>query len=271
VRLNGGRLGARQGPTAFRAALARFGGQFDALESRVLDVQVYDAGDVVPAEGDDSAALEATHDRVEGVATRLHEQGLLPVCIGGGHDLSLPTIRALSRARGSALGGINFDAHLDVRQRVGSGMPFRRLIESGSLDPKCFVELGLGRFVNDQADLRWLSERGARLVFADEVLGGGLKLASMFDQAFSEGRLGFVSIDLDGIDQSMMAGVSATNPLGLSVWHAAQLAEAAGRNPSVQHFDLMELSPEHDTTGASARVAASLFLSFIAGLGARES
>jgi formiminoglutamase len=134
VQLNGGRTGAREGPRAFRAALARFGVPWDGLNQQSIDVGIFDAGDVEPAPGSDEAALLETHRRVEAAVRALQERGLVTVCIGGGHDLTLPSARAAAEVHGGGLGGVNFDAHLDVRARVGSGMAFRRLIEGGHLE-----------------------------------------------------------------------------------------------------------------------------------------
>lgn len=267
VRLNGGRFGAAQGPAAFRAALAGYGTPWDGRRGAPLDAKVFDAGDVVPAPGDDERALLATHERVESAVRELHQLGLLPVCIGGGHDLALPAVAALSAHARAAVAGINLDAHLDVRERIGSGMPFRRLIESGKLDARRFAEVGLGRFANDEADLRWAKERGATLLFTEDVLDSDLD--SAFD-AIASSEHAFVSVDLDALDGSEVPGVSALNPLGLSVRHAAQLAERAGALPNVSQFHLMELSPPHDPSGRSARVAAHLFLAFLAGFCTRS-
>jgi formimidoylglutamase len=269
VRLNGGRPGARGGPTALRAVLARFGVPWDAARQRPLDVPIYDAGDVVPAPGDDERALLETHARVESAVAALHARGMLSICIGGGHDLSLPSLAAVSSAEGQPLGGVNLDAHLDVRERIGSGMPFRRLIETGKLDPRRFVELGVGRFVNDQQDLDWLRAQGATLVTAHDVLERGPDVDAVLALASAQGPA-FVSIDLDALDQSVAPGVSAPNPLGLSVWHAARLAEAAGASPKVRHFDFMEYNPAFDQDGKTARVACLLLLHFIAGLCRRQ-
>lgn len=270
VRLNGGRPGAKHGPRAFREALARFGTAWDGIAKQALDVPIYDAGDVIPAVGDDERALRQTHQRVEAAVAELRRLGLTTVGIGGGHDLSLPTLSAVSRAHGSALGGINLDAHLDVRSRVGSGMPFRGLIECGALDPRRFVELGLGRFANDPADLAWLEGLGARLIFDQTWHRHGVDLDRELELALSGGA-GFLSIDLDALDQGVAAGVSAPNPLGVSVWHAVDLAERAGRDPRVLHFDLMELNPAHDPDGRTARVAALLFLNFVTGFQRRSA
>jgi formiminoglutamase len=269
VRLNFGRPGAKAGPAAFRAALAAFGTSFDAERGRDIDVLVYDAGDVEPASGGDEAALLETHRRVEAAALELHARGLLLVAVGGGHDLSLPTVSALSRHTGRAVGGINVDAHLDVRERIGSGMPFRRLIEGGFVAPRSFVELGLSRFANDRADCEWLQARGAQLVFAEAVLRHGLDGSAVLERAAAAGSA-FLSVDLDGLDASCAPGVSARNPLGLGVGQVAELCEAAGACAAVEHFDLMELCPIHDLDERTARSAAYLFLSFVTGVAARR-
>jgi formimidoylglutamase len=269
VRLNFGRPGAQAGPAAFRAALAGFGTSFDLAQGRDLEALLFDAGDVEPAAGSDAAALLETHARIETAARQLHELGMVVIGVGGGHDLSLPTLTACSKHAGAALGGVNVDAHLDVRERVGSGMPFRRLIEGGFLDPRRFVELGLNRFANERADVEWLRSRGAELVLVQDVLAGGLQ-APHLSRAFT-GGLGFLSIDLDGLDGAVAPGVSAKNPLGLRVEHAAELAEAAGARSEVRHFDVMELCPAQDVDGRTARVAAYLFLCFVAGFARRPA
>jgi formimidoylglutamase len=268
VRLNSGRVGARGGPSAFRAALSRFGVAWDGLAGRAMDVGIFDAGDVEPAPGEDAAALFETHRRVESAVGYLHEQGLISICIGGGHDLSLPAITAFSRHVGQPVGGINLDAHLDVRERVGSGMAFRRLIETERLDPRRFAEVGLGRFSNEPGDIAWLQGQGATLVYADSVLDLGLNVPHVFGVSCAQGPA-FLSIDLDSLDQSAAPGVSAPNPLGVSVRAAARLAEAAGARASILHFDLMELNPGHDLDSRTARSAVLLFLYFVAGLAGR--
>jgi formiminoglutamase len=269
VLLNGGRTGAAGGPAAFRAALARFGSVHDGLKRRDLRVSVWDAGDVLPAVGGDARALDETHARVRAATAWIHERGLVVVAVGGGHDLSAPTIAALAKHAAAPVGGVNFDAHLDVRERIGSGMPFRRLIEERALDPSRFVEIGLGRFANDPGDLEWLSEKGARLVFADEIRADGLDVISALQTALGGNTPAFLSIDLDGLDGSVAPGVSAVNPLGLGVAHACALSEAAGREPRLRHYDIMELCPERDIGERTARVAALLFLHFVTGFAER--
>ena len=274
VALNGGRPGAADGPTAVRRALVRFGASFDAERRAPVSTRVFDAGDVEPSSDPDRAtALVRTHERITQAATALHERGLIVLGLGGGHDLTAPTVRALAQHEGAALGGINLDPHLDVRETIGSGMPFRVLIEDGHLDASRFTVLGAGRFSNTQAHIDYLQSRGGQIVLTEDFRQCEAEaVEAAFTRAKGTDGKGamFVSIDLDCLDASVAPGVSALNPNGLGVDIAARLAERAGRDARVKHCDIMELNPKHDLDGRTAQIAALLVLHFVAGVEARS-
>lgn len=244
VGLNGGRLGAAGGPAALRRAMERYGTRFP---DRGDWARVFDAGDVSPGE-----SLEETHERVVEAAGALHDLGLFPIGIGGGHDLTLPFVRAASERAEGAMAGVYFDAHLDVREKVGSGMPFRRLVEIGAAR-ELHVH-GLDAFSNSREHLDWFSEHGGRIErFAPE---GRWPRGAMF-----------VSLDLDVIDQAFAPGVSAMNPCGWSPAACERWVRAAARQDGLRCFDIMELNPAVDESGRTARLAARLLLAFIEELG----
>lgn len=276
VALNGGRVGAKGGPGAFREMVMRAGGVFDAVLGGEIGVEVFDAGDVDVVDGETEAALEATHERVRGVFRALHERGAVTVGIGGGHDLTAAMVEGAMAGRGvSGVGGVNVDPHLDVREEVGSGMPFRRLIERGVVDGARYSTVGVGRFANSRAHVEWLRSRGGRVVTLEEGRSGGM-WGPRFEAALRGAGLvgdghgvGFVSFDLDALDGSVGPGVSAVNASGLMSAEAMEVAELAGRAPGVVHFDVMELNPLFDVDTRTARVAAALVMRFVAGVGAR--
>ena len=277
VALNNGRPGASGGPTAFRAALARFGSPFDATHNRPLSTRFVDCGDVVCSDhADPETRLHQTHDRASGAVQALHEAGFVTVGIGDGHDGTFAFARGLARhlqttSPEATVGGVNLDPHLDVREETGSGMPFRQLVEQGCMDPTRFVELGIGRFSNSEEHLEYLVSREAQLVPIDRLLGDPHgEIDRAFASAFTGGEPGFVTIDLDALDGSFAPGVSAVNPMGVSPVIASTVAERAGADPAVKHFDIMELSPTHDD-GRTARIAAMLFVHFLAGFGRRSA
>lgn len=273
VRLNHGRPGAKEGPTALRRVLASFGADHDYQRAAAMDIAVYDAGDIEPVRADSEAALHETHDRVTRAVRELHEMGLVTICVGGGHDLTFPSVRALSQHYRSPVGGVNIDPHLDVRETVGSGMPYRAAIEGGFLDPQRFVEFGVGRFSNSAEHIEYLRARSAALIGVEKARDLKAAIPVAFDRAFPAGKAdpGFVSLDLDVIDGASAPGVSAVNPDGLSVDRVLKVLERAGEHPAVKHFDIMELSPPNDIADRTARVAALCLLTFLAGFAERSS
>ncbi len=253
VRLNNGRPGAKEGPHAFRVALARYG----VLDPAGWDwPAVFDAGDVEPAPGSDEGALRETHRRVTEAAGALIEAGLVPISIGGGHDLTFPFVRAAAH-RAGVTGGLYFDAHLDVRETPGSGMSFRRLLEETPV--RRLRVIGTDPFANSQEHVRWFRDHGG--VIVEQPLA---------DDAARVIGPAFVSVDLDAIDASQAPGVSAMNPRGLSTEYVADRVRRLGADTQVRCFDIMELNPAHDEGGRTARVAAHLFLSFLRGFAERK-
>ena len=253
VRLNNGRPGAAGGPVAFREALSVYG----VAEPAGWEwPAVCDVGDVIPAPGNDAAALAMTHAAISEIAAGLARAGVIVVGIGGGHDLTFPLVRGVSEVHGP-LAGEYFDAHLDVRETVGSGMPFRRLVEECGAGP--LRVHGLNALANSKEHTAWFTSHGGTIEKAGaspESLGAG------------RGKM-FVSMDLDVLDASHAPGVSAMNAAGWTVRELEAWAFAAGRDPRVVCFDLMELCPAHDVGGRTARVAAHLFLTFLRGVSER--
>ncbi|HET7537963.1 MAG TPA: formimidoylglutamase [Candidatus Didemnitutus sp.] len=246
VKMNHGRTGAAGGPKAFRTALARYGAADPA--SGALP-RVFDAGDIIP-----TGSLEKTHERVTEATAALLEQGLFPVAVGGGHDLTYPFVRAAA-AKFSKLAGIYFDAHLDVRETAGSGMAFRRLVHDCGISALHLH--GFRPFVNSREHVAWFKAHGGKIY--PEAAKAALPSAKNLVASF----------DLDVLDASHAPGVSATNPSGWTVGKAEEWVFACGASNRVRCFDLMELNPIFDVDGRTARVAAHLFLTFLRGFADR--
>ncbi|MBX3357484.1 MAG: formimidoylglutamase [Phycisphaeraceae bacterium] len=258
IELNHGRPGARTGPHALRAALARYGVATPMPDPARASIdppsfpRLFDVGDIIPAE-----TLAETHDRVSAAVAAVLDLGLFPIAIGGGHDLTFPFVRAVARRHGP-LRGIYFDAHLDVRPTEGSGMPFHRLLSEGHA--AALTCIGINPLANSREHFDWYTANGGNFeVFAPD----------QWPRSGSAGQ--FVSLDLDVIDSSQAPGVSAMNPCGLSAREIADYVRSAGRCPSVACFDIMELSPPHDENSRTARLAAHLLLQFLLGFAERPA
>ncbi len=245
VKLNGGRPGARHGPHAFREALSRYG---VADPAGWKWPRVFDAGDVVPAEGETEAALHETHRRVSEAVSAVLDKGLFPVGIGGGHDLTFAFMRPVVQRFGIKE-VIYFDAHLDVRPQAGSGMSFRSLVE------QCGIERmeahGIVDFVNSREHMEWFRSHGG-LVNPDP---DWTQTPSPF----------VVSVDLDVLNAAFAPGVSAPNATGWDPRDLYLTVRPIGLSNVFRALDIMELNPAHDEDQRTARVAALTFLEFLRG------
>ena len=243
VKLNNGRPGAKEGPAAFRKALAKYG----VAEPAGWDwPTVFDAGDVDVVPGD----LHETHRRVSIAVKSVLDLGLFPIAIGGGHDLTFPFVRAVADHFGP-MDGVYFDAHLDVRDADGSGMPFRKLLETGAA--RSLRVHGFDPNSNTAEHVEWFTSNGGRIAE---------------DEKWPTDPT-FVSLDLDVIDQAFAPGVSAHNACGWSSTQTESWMLEAGRNPLVRCFDIMELSPPYDRDDRTSRLAARMFLTFLRGFSER--
>ena len=248
VKLNNGRPGAAEGPAAFRAALQRYG----VAQPHDWDwPTIWDAGDIQIVPGD----LHATHERVTEATRAIIEQGVFPIMIGGGHDLTFPFVRAVAEYH-KPMHGIYFDAHLDVRDETGSGMPFRRLIESGAAST--LRVHGLDPYANSREHTEWFLAHGGRI-------------AGRNHDDYWLAQPTFVSLDMDVFDSAYAPGVSALNPNGWTPALTELWIYQAGRHKQVKCFDIMELSPPHDQDARTARLAARMLLAFLRGFSERRS
>lgn len=272
IAINEGRKGASEGPRAFRKALSEYGCAHDAISGKNLaNVGIFDAGDIQAA----SEEIHITHERVTDAVGAILDMGMLPVCIGGGHDLTYAATRALLYRTNDQkkLGGFNIDAHLEVRERIGSGMTFRHLFTDGKdkIDTTAFIETGIGPFTNAPRHIDWLAERNSTIIYntgnQQEVLD---KFTDQATRLNNQNKLDlFASVDLDVLDSSYAQGVGELNPMGLKPTIVSRMCRTLGAMNNLKYFDIMELSPPHDTENKTARIAAHLFLNFLAGYAER--
>lgn len=262
VERNGGRIGAAQAPDAIRKMLYRLT-PYDA--ERGLSIPhgaLFDAGNI-DCEGD----LEEIHGRLKEVIAVICGAGLIPLVLGGGHDITYAAASGV-HARYGTLGMINFDAHLDVRPPIpqrNSGTSFRMLIEEEKLNPECFVEFGIQPFANAQSHVEWLRRRGGTIQTLDRIRSVGFAdaLESGMQTALSGGRPLYGTLDIDGVRAADAPGVSATMPDGFAAADLLAAARALGENPNCVALDIVEVNPLFDIDNRTAKLAAHAAARFI--------
>src|SRR4029077_10650965 len=75
-----------------------------------------------------------------------------------------------------------------------------------------------------------------------------------------------VTIDCDGLDTTVMPGVSARAPGGLLYPHVLELLYGIAAKATIVGFDLVELMPERDPSGLSTLTAARIVCNELAAM-----
>jgi len=257
-----GRPGAREGPDAIRAQMARL--KPWTLAAGALAVGVRDWGNVrVPLD------VAGAHAAAQGGARAVLDAGQFPLALGGDHSITYPLVNAHERIH-QRIGVINLDAHLDVREYTGtpnSGTSFGRLLSSGLVPGANLVEVGIRDFANADKYAQKVRAAGGTIFGAQEWARDGL---SVIDRAIEIASRGvdavYLSVDVDVLDQSEAPGVSAPTPGGVrSVDLYAAVRRIAERAPLVG-ADVMEMAPVLDRENVTARAAAFATMHLLAGL-----
>lgn len=269
VLLGGGRDGARFAPDAVRNALKDYGTTF-SVEKKIdiSDLNIADFGDVDVTEN-----IEETHVRVTEAVEGLLKKGTLPIVIGGGHDITIGTVRALSKFY-SRTGGINIDAHFDVREIVNdnitSGVPFRKLLDTGLLKGEDFVEMGAHDNLNSKVYYDYLISKKVSIITLSEIEAAEAAMQKALEIAGSNTEAVFVSVDIDSIAQCFAPGSSAPDACGFNPRQIREFAYVAGKSGAVKLLDIVEINPRFDVDNRTSRLGASIIISFLNGFKRRS-
>ena len=268
-----GRKGCKDGPEAIREAF-RYLGSWDAdRHAGLKGLRIHDLGNAPIVEGDTLAthALAGSH-----LAAALKPPRPL-VVLGGDNSLSYPTFQALHDAYGGRWGLLVLDAHYDLRAYTGqptSGTPYRRIltevpgkpVQGGNL-----VEIGIRPYANASSLAEFAREQGVVVFPMGEVRERGIK--QIVRQALAAAGNGvdhlFLSVDIDGLDQSIASGCSAPGAGGLTFDEAAHIVHEVASDPRTRAMDLVEVAPNLDPTGNTARTAAQLVATFAGAVAGR--
>jgi formiminoglutamase len=260
VARNHGRTGARAGPAAIRAML----GNMPVHRCR----NIVDAGDVTCHAGEASDGLEQAQQTLSGQIAALLARGMLPLAMGGGHEIAFASFGGLARhlAHGTAvprIGIINLDAHFDLRmaERASSGTPFRQIAEECGARgwPFHYCCLGVNEFANTQALFDRARSLGVRWLLDEEMLAVKWDAVQAAVAAFLSGvDHVYFTICLDVLPAGVAPGVSAPAPHGVELSVVEQIVDMVAASGKLRVADIAELNPGVDTDGRTARVAARL-------------
>jgi formiminoglutamase len=260
VARNHGRTGAEGGPAALRAMLAN-------LPVRRCK-SIADAGDVKCTPAGDSDGLEQAQDMLSGTVASILASGMLPIALGGGHEMAYGSFGGLarhlaSREKNPRIGIINLDAHFDLRmdERATSGTPFRQIADDCLARGWAFNYccLGVSAFANTEAlfqraqalGVKWLLDEDMGVTQLDKTLSTVATFLAGVDHVY-------LTTCLDVLPAAVAPGVSAPAARGVPLEVIEPIIDLVAASGKLRLADVAELNPSRDIDNRTARVAARL-------------
>jgi agmatinase len=217
-----------------------------------------DIGDVETVMGDGVG----NRVRIEQKTREVLALNVVPILIGGDDSVPIPFIAAF--AEQGPIWVLQIDAHIDWRdevqgERYGYSSPMRRVSEMAHVAG--IVQVGI-RSVGSAslAEIEAAKAYGSRIVTAREVHRQGVEAAL---RHLPDGARIIVTLDCDGLDPSIMPGVAARTPGGLSYTQTIDLIAGAAKRGSIVGMDMVELLPTSDVDGLSALTASRILVNTI--------
>jgi agmatinase len=158
------------------------------------------------------------------------------VTIGGEHTVCLGPIKAFKQ-KFRGLSVLQIDAHADLRN-VYDGTPFNHACVMARVKEICpVVQVGIRSM--DIEEKSGMDEK--RVFWAHEIEGDEAWMERVVDQL--TGQV-YITIDLDGLDPSIMPSTGTPEPGGLGWYTLLKLMKRVISARNVVGFDVVELCPD---------------------------
>jgi len=198
---------------------------------------------------------------VAAAAQAVVESGRLLLSLGGEHSISPGLVRGVRRAAAAPLTVVQIDAHADLRdsyqdERYSHACAMRRILEENE-GP--LIQIGIRSWSREEASfIRAASDR-LTLWPAERVHGMPAQafLAQLRDSV--RGRRLYLTIDVDGLDPSVVPATGTPEPGGLSWSQTLDVVRTVCTSAQVVAVDCVELAPRTGLHASEFTVAKLLY------------
>ena len=239
------RPGSRFGPRAIREASTLqpcdppYGWDINPLK----DFDIVDYGDLAFDYANIAAFPARLTEHIRGILK--HECGALS--FGGDHYVTFPILRAFAEKFGP-VALVHFDAHSDTwpdddMNRIDHGTMFYKAVKEGLIIPEKSVQIGI-RTKNDY-------DVGVHVIDAPLVHRQTPEETAIQIKNIVGDHPVYLTFDIDCLDPAFAPGTGTPVWGGLSSAQAAEILRDI-RGINMVGGDVVEVSPQYDTSGATA-------------------
>jgi agmatinase len=263
---NSFRPGPRFGPGAIRSVSKMLtDGHHPVFETLASD-HLTDLGDVSVSNVDVAKSLAQIDTAVRSHPFYQDPDKLL-MFIGGDHTISAATVPAIA-AKHPGLAVVHFDAHADTwpdhfGDKQGHGTWVRDVIETGAVDPRRFISIGL-RSPVDPETRDYLPNLGGLSISARGAMAMGAAQVVERIRHVVQGAPVYISLDIDSLDPAFAPGTGTPEIGGFSTAFLLDVLETM-HGLNIVGMDVVEVSPAYDVAETTA-LAAATFLWTVASM-----
>ena len=239
------RKGCEHGPDAVLEASDQLEAYDEELGQETChSVGIYTSNYVADTRSNPHLTAEAMLRETTETVTRLIKDQKFVVGIGGEHAITTGIVRAYQQAMDQAFTVVQIDAHGDMRHEFEGSLHnhacvMRRVLEMGLPT----LPVGIRAICKEEAEL--INAKKIPVIWAREMA---------FDPDWIEKAIAqiktpkvFITIDVDGIDPSLIPGVGTPEPGGMG-WHETlRFLRRVFETHEVIGCDVMELAPVVDS------------------------
>jgi agmatinase len=181
--------------------------------------------------------MAAVVDEIERVAYEIVGRDKFLVTLGGEHSITPPLVSAVSR-KYSDLSVLQIDAHADMRDAY-MGTPHNHACAMRrSLEHARLTQVGIRSLSTEEAEV--LPRLNTRVFYDFDMRRDPKWIDAVVE---SLGSNVYVTIDVDGMDPSIMPATGTPEPGGLSWQEITALLRATAQRRTIVSADVVELSP----------------------------
>ena len=246
------RSGSRFAPEQIRLASWGLEEYSPVFDRELADVNFHDIGDLEFPLGNTYKSLEQIRQNVEDI----YKDGKRVFGIGGEHLVTLPEIQAVSKYVDN-LAIVHFDAHTDLREEyLGEEMSHSAVI--------CHCSKIVGAENIKQIGIRsGMKEEWEFMKKHNTLCHKFSDLDCLKDKNI------FVTVDLDCLDTSIMPGTGTPEAGGMTFKELNEWFFYL-KDFNIVGADVVELSPDYDSSGASTAVATKVIRELLMAMSFKE-
>ena len=239
------RQGCQNGPAAIIEASDQLEAYDEELEIvTCLETGIYTHSAIADTRLNPNISPEEMLQITKDTVAKLITDDKFVIAIGGEHSITAGIVKAYRQMISEPFTVIQIDAHGDMRDRYENSIynhacVMRRILDMGLPT----LPIGIRSICQEEANL--IAQKNIPIIWSRDIY----YQSNWIDTAISRITTNkvFITIDLDGIDPSLIPGVGTPEPGGLNWYELTRFLKQIFAKHQVIGCDVMELAPVRDS------------------------